>query len=387
MYVIISLDEYFRDNNSMDNPSILDENWNTLRSLFPENWEELAISTGATTRRLRSFDSAEVILRTLLLHIARGYSLRETVVRAKASGLASVSDVALLKRLRLSENWLKSLCCSLLQERGFVLPKEKGQFNIRLVDGTVIKEPGKTGSQWRVLYSISLPNFQCDYFDLTSTKGKGTAENFQRIPVAANDCLIADRAYSDAVDIHYLHEHSAYALVRVNTGGSPLFKDREAKKKFDLLKAVRALKNTGDVGEWQIYIKAPEEKESVCGRICVIRKSEQAIEQSLTKLRRAASKQQRVLREQTLEYAKYVIIFTTLPKQALATPDVLEWYRVRWQIELIFKRFKSLAKLGHLPKYDDDSSRAWLYGKLFVCLLTEKLVNYSSSISPWGYNL
>ena len=369
----------------MQQTSILDENWNTLLSLLPENWEELAVSTGAMTRKMRNFKSAEAILRTLLLHIARGYSLRETVVRAKASGLASVSDVALLKRLRLAENWLKELCCSLLQERGLKLPQEKRQFNIRLVDGTVIKEPGKTGSQWRLDYSISLPNFRCDYFDLTSTKGKGTSENFQRMPVSANDCLIADRAFSDAADIHYLREHDAHVLVRVNTRSLPFFKEDKADERFDLLKAVQTLKITGDVGEWQVYVRAPTADTSVRGRLCVVRKSEQAIEISLKKLRRAASKEQRSLQEQTLEYAKYVIVFTTLPKRSFAAYEILNWYRIRWQIELVFKRFKSLAKLGHLPKHDDGSSRAWLYGKLFVCLLTEKLVTYSSAISPWGY--
>lgn len=369
----------------MQDTSLLDENWNTLLSLLPENWEELAISTGAITRKMRSFDSAGAILRTLLLHIARGYSLRETVVRAKVAGLASVSDVALLKRLRSAENWLKALCCLLLEERGVKFPQEKHRFNIRLVDGTVIREPGKTGSQWRIHYSISLPSFRCDYFELTPTKGKGTAENLQRIPVSANDCLIADRAYSDAADIHYLHISGAYVLVRVNTGGSPLFKDNKASKRFDLLKAVQTLKNTGDIGEWQVYVKAPKEDTVIRGRLCVARKSEQAIEQALKKLRRAASKEQRELQAQTLEYAKYVIVFTTLPKRFFAARDVLDWYRIRWQIELVFKRFKSLAKLGHLPKHDEESSRAWLYGKLFVCLLTEKLVTYSSAISPWGY--
>ncbi|MHC4192232.1 MAG: transposase, partial [Planctomycetota bacterium] len=67
--------------------------------------------------------------------------------------------------------------------------------------------------------------------------------------------------------------------------------------------------------------------------------------------------------------------------------DVLEWYRIRWQVELVFKRFKSIAQLGHLPKHSDDSSKAWLYGKLFVALLTEKLISHASSISPWGYIL
>jgi hypothetical protein len=66
---------------------------------------------------------------------------------------------------------------------------------------------------------------------------------------------------------------------------------------------------------------------------------------------------------------------------------VLQWYRIRWQVELVFKRFKSLAQLGHLPKYDDESAKAWLYGKLLVALLVEKLIAHAESISPWGYGL
>ena len=66
---------------------------------------------------------------------------------------------------------------------------------------------------------------------------------------------------------------------------------------------------------------------------------------------------------------------------------MLEWYRLRWQVELVFKHFKSLAQLGHLPKYDDDSAKAWLYGKLFVALLVEKLIHHARAISPWGYDV
>jgi IS4 transposase len=66
---------------------------------------------------------------------------------------------------------------------------------------------------------------------------------------------------------------------------------------------------------------------------------------------------------------------------------ILEWYRFRWQIELLFKRFKQIAQLGHLPKHDDESAQAWLYGKLFVALLTEKVIEHASALSPWGYRL
>jgi len=55
--------------------------------------------------------------------------------------------------------------------------------------------------------------------------------------------------------------------------------------------------------------------------------------------------------------------------------------------QLAFKRLKTLLDMGHLPKYDPSSSRAWLYGKLFLALLTEKLARITRAFSPWGYNL
>jgi hypothetical protein len=57
---------------------------------------------------------------------------------------------------------------------------------------------------------------------------------------------------------------------------------------------------------------------------------------------------------------------------------------VRWQIELVFKRLKSLAQLGHVPKHDDRSARAWIYGKLLVALLTQKLIRIGRAISTSG---
>ena len=82
-----------------------------------------------------------------------------------------------------------------------------------------------------------------------------------------------------------------------------------------------------------------------------------------------------------------MMVFTTVAASRLSVSEVLEWYRVRWQIELVFKRLKTLAALGALPKYDDQSARAWLYGKLLVSLLGQKLERLGRDISPWGYRL
>lgn len=123
------------------------KNWKVLFSLLPTGWRQAALESGAA-KRLRGFSSPEALLRTLLLHVGLGYSLRETVVRARLAAWADVSDVALLNRMRNSEQWLRFLCIALLRENGaFVLEETVGA--VRIVDGTIVKEPGTTGSQWR----------------------------------------------------------------------------------------------------------------------------------------------------------------------------------------------------------------------------------------------
>ena len=364
----------------------LNEDWEVLQVMFPPNWRELAKETGSLVRKLRNFKGEEEVMRTLLLHVANGYSLRETVTRAKMSGLAELTDVALLKRLQCSENWFKSLCMSLLKERGIDVDKvAHNTIQMRVVDGTVVKEPGKTGSEWRVHYAIQLPDLSCDYFKLTATKGALTGESFKQYPVKKGECIIGDRGYSTVQGIAYLANQGAYSLVRVNTSALPLFHSGE-EKKFNLLESVLELQEDYAAKESSIRLKV-DDGVWIDGRLCIIRKSKTAIELGLKKLKREASKRQSELQPATIEFAKYIILFTTLPRADFSTNEVLEWYRFRWQIELVFKRLKSLTAFGHLPKYDEVSARAWLYGKLFVGLLTEKLILSARAISPWGYCL
>jgi hypothetical protein len=355
-----------------------EENWQVLASLFPEGWDQKAKETGAMERQ-RGIKVPETLLRLFLLHVARGYSLRETSVRAQEAGLATISDVGLLKRLRRSEEWLRWLCAELVAENGVRMPSQKKSGTVRIVDGTIIKEPGKTGSQWRILYSLQLPDLRCDFFDLAATVGSGTGESFTRIPVAHQDLMLGDAAYCSVSSIQWVVDHGANVLVRINPQNFPLRQVSGGKP--DLLSSLEELKEADDVGQWSVVLAGT----SISGRVCAIRKSEEAIKKAHRRIERRASKKQIKTKDETWEYAKYVAVFTT----ELASPKetILEWYRVRWQIELSFKRLKSLAQLGHLPKYDAKSARAWLYGKLFVALLTQKLVRVGRELSPWGYIL
>lgn len=364
----------------MDNAC--DESWELLLSLFPLGWQQSAVLSGAL-ERLRGFASVEQLLRVLLLHVGKGYSLRETAVRAKQAGLASVSDVTLLNRLRQAEPWWHGLCLALLAESGWYVGADSRGWNVRALDGTLVKEPGRTGSLWRLHYSLRIPSLECDHLALTAVRGRGNGEKLERFPAAPGDLVLADRGFCKPPGVRALVEQGAAVIVRLNTSTLPL--SQADGRPFPLRRRLRSVSSPGQVRQWKVWVAADGER--IAGRLCVARKSEQAYQRAQRKIRRTAQLARSRTKPETLEYARYVMVFTTVPEESFAAADVLEWYRVRWQIELVFKRLKSLAALGHLPKYDDRSSRAWLYGKLLVVLLGQKLQRLGRAISPWGYRL
>jgi len=238
---------------AMSTHNLEDENWDYLLTLLPTNWQELAKETGAV-RRQRGAASLGSLLRTLLLHIAHGCSLRTTSVMAKEAGWAKMSDVALLKKLRTCEIWICSLCSGLTKESGMVIPPTHRGLRMRLVDSTVIKEPGDTGSQWRVPYSLRVPDWQCDFFRLTPTRGVGNGESLKYFSIRPGDCLLADRGFGHLVGIGGVHRQGGSVIVRLNEQITPL--ETEDGTPVVLLDWLATLADAGEVGETRVWLPA-----------------------------------------------------------------------------------------------------------------------------------
>jgi DDE family transposase len=252
-----------------------------------------------------------------------------------------------------------------------------------LVDATTVKEPGKTGGQWRIHYSLRLPALECDHFQLTPVRGKNAGEKLGRFEFHAGELVMADAGYSHPPGIAAAVRQGADVIVRLNPASLPLTDAHQ--RPFRLLQKLKTLQRAGELAEWPVWVQAGEQR--ITGRLCAVRKSEQSIQKAQRRLLRKQQQGKSSVTPETREYACYVLVFTTLQKRQAITKQVLECYRLRWQIELTFKRLKSIVQLGHVPKQDDQSSRAWLYGKLFVALLSQKLARVGSAISPWGYHL
>ena len=253
----------------------MNEDWELLLSFFPPGWEALALESGAL-KGLRKDRSPENLLRVLPLHPGCGHSLRETAVRARRAGLADLSPVALKKRLAKAGPWLLSLCQALFEERGPAPDRADAGLEIRAVDATTVKEPGKTGSLWRVHCSVRLPSLVCDHFLVTETEGAGTGEPFRQFPVADGDCLIGDRGCSTASGIAHVAAAGGHVMVRASTGSLHFL--LPGGHRFDLLAAVSGLDRPGSVASWDVATDGNGPVASVDGRVRVVRKSDAAIQ-------------------------------------------------------------------------------------------------------------
>jgi hypothetical protein len=359
----------------------LEEDFHYLLQLLPDGWQEKARSLGAL-RRCRGVSDAESLLRVLLIHLADGCSLRETSLRIRRGNIAQLSDVAIMDRLRLSGEWFRWMNTQLMNSLVRRAPQSVyGQHAaVKLVDATRVQEPGPTGSSWVLHYCVALSSLTCEQVIVTDQRGNG--ESFKRFKAKAGDLYLADRAYGVRPGIFYLREAGADVLVRFALDNLPL--QDTAGRGWDLLKHLRQLSST-QVGDWPVELLY--EGQRLSGRVCAIKKSRQArlAAQRKLLLKNVGNKTQ--TKDSTLESSGYIFVFTTLPLSALRATQALELYRGRWQIELVFKRLKSILSLGYLRKEDPVSARSWLEGKLFVALLIEALLAQAESFFPWGYPL
>lgn len=352
------------------------DDWPLVCQLLPPGWQEQALVLGAL-RRARGFPDAAVLLRTLLVHLAGGCSLKETVTSVQQAGWCDVSAVALFQRLRAAEQWLRWMANELWQRHP--TPALPHGCRVRAIDATTVSRPGSLGTDWRIHFGVNLEDLQCDFVEVTDVHG---GETFQRIPVAAGDLLLGDRCYGTPPGIAHVAQAGGHVLVRVNHKSLPLF-DIEGKP-FRLVTELRSTR-VGQVREWATVVR-----HGGCdypGRLVAVKRDRWAACWERRALRKRASKKQKKLSRTALLLAGYFFVWTDVSTAMLDATAVLAWYRCRWQIERYFKRMKSILGLGDLPKKREDSCRAWLHGKLLVALLLERLLDTVEHFSPWGYEL
>jgi hypothetical protein len=362
----------------MTNESLLDKDWDWTVAKFggATHLEKEARELGVF-RRVRAIKCPVDLLRLTLAYCLGSMGLRLTAAWAEAIGLASLSNVALLKRLRSMVPWLEILVARLLA--GTASGRQNNGRLIRLVDATTVAKSGRdarvAGGVWRVHAVFDLPEERFSVFELTDeTEG----ERLDRATVVPGEIRIADRAYLQPDRLAKVLAAGADVIIRAPWNGARWVDGNG--HAFDLIAMLRA-SHDKDFVDRPIWIKTAA-RTLVAVRLVALRKPADAIAASVERAKRTAKAKGKAVRPETLLAAEWVILITSLDAGTFPAKKIGDLYRMRWRIEIAFKHLKSGAGLGRPPGQDAAVAKAHILCHLLMILLTEPLLSEQLGDSP-----
>lgn len=332
--------------------------------------------------RPRGVRDATDVLRLCLMYGPGGLSLRMLAARAAEAGIADVSDVAVLNRIRGAADWLEVLCSEQFGRVQRAAPDPSDASGpgtaraIRIVDSSLIDGPG--GVKWRLHAAFDPVGKRLTAAAFTpATMG----ERLDLLAMGASDIVLADRGYPQPDGLRNTIDKHADPLVRV-TWNSVMLTDAAARP-LDWMALCQQATAQGGL-DMAVRLRKPRGRfEPVAMRLVFIAKTAAAAEHAVAKAQaksRAGSRQR--IDPRTIACAHHLILLTTLPEDLCSPSQAGALYRLRWQVEMAFKRMKSLMKMDRLPAQDPDLARAWLNAHLLCALLTEDIVNQDDDFPP-----
>ncbi len=369
---------------SLPPASFTEDQWPTVLAAFPSDLDldTTARESRALVRR-RGVPSAEALLRLALMYGPGGLSLRGCAAWATATGVAELSDVSLMERLIKARPWLEDLVCRLLAAR--VDHPASGQCgrSLRIADGTCISGPGSKGTDWR-LHALYTLGRGFTHLEVSDAHG---AESLRRGPVEAGEIRLADRGFAKAKDLCALLDAGADYVTRI--GWRSLKLRQSDATAFNLIAALKAMPAAASLVSHEVVVEAGGQtgggqSAPRAVRLLVARKPPEAADQERRRIGRNTNKKQVSPNPNSLIAAGFVMILTSLPAQTVPAEEVMALYRLRWQVEIAFKRLKSLLRIGDLPAKGPELARSWIAAHLIAALLLDTMTQDFLDSPPCG---
>ena len=348
--------------------------WETIEGHLPADMEELAREHKLVEVQYgdAKLTTGREVLRLVLLHAGADLPLRQTVAVMAESGGPQVSHVTLHKKMRLASSFLRSLVARLAAS-GSAATETWAGYELLVVDGSSFAGPGAEGTDARVHLQLRLPDLEI--VDAI-VEDRSVGESLKRFTWHDGQLALGDRGYANPPGIAAVVEQGADVLVRVNRSALPMWtRGGEAIKLIEWLRSLRGYR----ASERRVVVRSREHAREIEGRLIATRLRPADAEKARARLRRELGNKATFL---DMEAAQYVVVFTTVPAERMPTAMCLALYRIRWQIELAFKRWKSVCHFDRLPNYRDDTILSWLYAKLLLGLIMQRMASGSSLFPP-----
>ena len=344
-------------------PVSADGLWPYLATLLPGDVEETARASGALVR-CRNVPSAEALMRLVLAYAVSDLSMKDVAAWAKVTRVATISGPGLFYRMRMAEQWLEQVLAQTVESETGLSPV---CLPLRIVDATVITGPGSRGTDWRVHARIDPDTGRFRSVEITDPHG---GEGYGRHAVTRGEIIVGDRGYASAPGIAAVTAAGSYVLVRLNPYTIRICD--ENRRQIRVLDRAAQVPTAGVV-TWTVNVPVPP----------VARRTRH---HSWELAKASAWIQARLIAART-RGGDVIWILTTAPSTQLSPLQAAQIYRLRWQVELFFKRLKSLLHLDTLPTRAGPTAKSWMLARLIAAALAQKLAPPEGPLSPWGYVL
>lgn len=358
--------------------SAVDPHWPALLARLSGALDlDASARAGGALRRRRAVADGATLLRLALAHGPGGLSLRSAAAWAGMSGVAALSDVALRKRLRGAADWLGQVAGALLRttagDAASAGTAPLAAQRLRIVDASSVSHPGATGTAWRLHACYDPGASRFTGLELTDAHG---AEGFTRFDYARGEVAVGDRGYARPSSLQHVLAAGADFIVRVGWFSLRMTTPDAVPLEWGPIYAALA---PGEVTERQVVVtrhsKGPgrRSKPLFTARLIVMRQHASASDRALSAARRCHSRRRsrKALQPLTLASTSYLMVLTSLSAKQASAAEVLAAYRLRWQVEVAFKRMKSGLGIGRLLARDPAVARSWLFAHLILALLIE----------------
>lgn len=316
--------------------------------------------------------TAKDLMWLFFVHAGLNLPLRQTAAVVREAGGPVVSPMRIHKKLIRSLPFLHDVMHRMVAVDPDRSPERWLGYRVQLIDATTLCGPAATGADARIHTVMDVADLGVSQIEVTDDHG---GETFTRFEWSPNDLAVGDRGYSHANGIGKVVRQGGAVLVRLNWHSLPLrWSDHE---KADVLPWLRTLKGNG-CHERAAYFHERDKTSTVAGRVVARRLKDEEAAQSEAWVRREHKAKD--VTPEMLESARYMVLFTT---SRLSAFDCVELYRLRWQIELQFKRWKSLCGFDRLPNYRPDTILSWIYLKVILGIILERMASPSAeAFSP-----
>ena len=277
-----------------------------------------------------------------------------------------MAPVSLHKWMKKLGPYLTKLLALMVDAAAFA-PQKWGGLDVIAGDATTVQRPASKGTTARVHYALRLADMTPRHIEVTDEHGGETARRFRAQP---GEVWLLDRCYANPPGVAAIHDRKGHIIVRYNRGALPLY--NKSGVRIDVMSLLRDTDARDDVRQERVVVHVGDAR--IAGRLCWLRlpagKAEEARQ-------RARKENGAACDEETLFAAEFVAVFTTILTE-LKAPQVLELYRARWQVELEFKRAKSIRELDRLPNFLPETIHSWICAKLLLQLISMRIANATS---------